>query len=106
VNLLVNAADALESSAPRRPGAPRRVRIGAHADGEHVEIAVDDSGEGLAPDVAAHLFEPFYTTKGPRGTGLGLAVSRENLATFGATLQAGASDEGGARFTIRLRQAH
>jgi signal transduction histidine kinase len=44
--------------------------------GRAVEASVADTGEGLAPDLVAHLFEPFYTTK-PEGTGLGLAIARE-----------------------------
>jgi two-component system cell cycle sensor histidine kinase/response regulator CckA len=43
--------------------------------GPHVELSVRDRGSGMSQDVVAHMFEPFYTTKGiGRGTGLGLAI--------------------------------
>ena len=65
-------------------------------------VCVDDSGPGIAPEIRSRLFSPFTSTKGTKGTGLGLSLSRDYLGTFGATLEAGDSDLGGARFTMRL----
>lgn len=48
---------------------------GDMAPGKYVMLAVSDSGAGMSEEVKAHMFEPFYTTKGPgNGTGLGLAM--------------------------------
>jgi signal transduction histidine kinase len=66
------------------------------------EARVADTGPGLAPDILAHLFEPFYTTK-PGGTGLGLAIAREiALAHRGEVKAANATSGTGAVFTLTL----
>ena len=93
VNLVKNAAEAA--------GAGGRVAVRvAERDGA-AEIAVEDSGPGLDPGVRGRLFEPFFTTK-PRGTGLGLAVSRAIARAHGGELAADAAAGGGARFALRL----
>jgi signal transduction histidine kinase len=102
VNLLLNAAEAVERGARPAPGETRWIRIEARRDGEAVEFEVEDNGPGLDLPVREHLFEPFFTTKGLRGTGLGLAVSRENVERCGGSLDAGTGREGGALFTIRI----
>ena len=102
LNLLVNAADALQADGGQ---ADRRIRVRARAAGEMVAIEVVDSGPGLSPEAAERLFEPFFTTKGDRGTGLGLALSRENVAASGGSIEHEPAPGGGALFRIRLRNA-
>jgi signal transduction histidine kinase len=100
VNLVMNAADALEA----RPGA--RVWVSARAHEGGLELRVEDNGPGLPPTTLERLFEPFFTTKPPgRGTGLGLALSREYVERHGGSLRADNRPEGGARFTLLLRRA-
>jgi PAS domain S-box-containing protein len=93
-NLVVNALDAA-----RRGRVV--VRVDPHDDGGSV-LTVEDSGPGLEPDVLAHLFEPFFSTKETgRGTGLGLAVARGICEQHGGTLVAENMGQGpgnGARF--------
>jgi two-component system NtrC family sensor kinase len=93
VNLVRNAAEAAGS------GGQVEVRV-AERDGT-AEVAVEDSGPGIPPERRARLFEPFFTTK-PRGTGLGLAVSRAIARAHGGDLAADAARAGGARFALRL----
>jgi signal transduction histidine kinase len=101
VNLLLNAADAL--------GAPEakegRIRVSTtYVDGV-VVIRVEDSGPGLSPEAKAHLFEPFFTTKpAGKGTGLGLALSREYVQADKGTLS---FEDGspGARAVVKLPPA-
>ena len=96
INLLLNAAQAA--------GSQGRVVLFARREAAHVLIDVEDSGPGLTPEVKAHLFQPFFTTKSPgKGTGLGLAVSLSLLSAMGGELTAANIEpSGGARFTVRL----
>lgn len=102
VNLLINAADAVGEPEAKE----RRIRIEAeHADGT-VTIAVEDSGPGLSPEARKRLFEPFFTTKSRgKGTGLGLALSREYVEADGGKLSVEEAANGGARVLVRLPTA-
>lgn len=75
LNLAINARDAMPEGGKLSIRArARSVDEGALAPGEYVEIAISDTGSGMASDVAARAFEPFFTTKGVgKGTGLGLS---------------------------------
>jgi C4-dicarboxylate-specific signal transduction histidine kinase len=97
-NLLANAVDAVSQV----PQPSRRIELhGECADGI-VILRVDDSGSGIAPDVAKKLFEPFVTSKSD-GMGLGLAISRSLIRARGGELFAAPSSKlGGASFTVRL----
>ncbi len=102
VNLLVNAADAVEECPGHASDRPPTIRISArHRDGA-VHFEVEDNGPGPSAAAREHLFEPFFTTKGPRGTGLGLAISKENVERCGGTLELRHGREGGALFAIRI----
>ncbi len=94
VNLVLNALDAMQQ------GGKLSVEVSAGRNGE-VELAVADSGPGIAPAFAERLFTPFATTK-PTGTGLGLSISRRIVEEHGGTVSADNRPEGGARFVVRL----
>jgi two-component system NtrC family sensor kinase len=96
VNLVRNAAEAAG------PGGRVAIRVG-EASGT-AEVLVDDTGPGVAEAARARLFEPFFTTK-PRGTGLGLAVSRAIARAHGGELAAADVPGGGARFALTLPAA-
>ncbi|HTD80189.1 MAG TPA: EAL domain-containing protein, partial [Chloroflexota bacterium] len=65
INLVFNAIDALPSGGT--------IRLAARQEAAHIVVEVTDSGIGIPPDVKTRIFEPFFSTKGERGTGLGLA---------------------------------
>src|SRR5437773_1505276 len=92
-NLIKNGQEALS-----RGGA---LTISSRALGDGVEIAVADTGPGIAPEVGDRLFEQFFTTK-PQGTGLGLSISRQIIEEHGGELRWANRPGGGAVFTIRL----
>ncbi|WP_020652147.1 response regulator [Massilia niastensis] len=75
LNLAINARDAMPGGGELVfHAAPMAPPAGLLPAGAYVRIAVTDSGEGMAPDVAARVFEPFFTTKEVgKGTGLGLS---------------------------------
>ena len=50
------------------------------------EARIADNGAGIPPEVEPHLFQPFFTTKGERGTGLGLWVSRGIINKHGGSI--------------------
>jgi two-component system sensor kinase FixL len=96
VNLIRNALEAMQGSAVRR------LTIGASLiDEATVEIAIADTGGGLSPDVALHLFEPFVSTR-PGGMGLGLSICRTIVEAHGGRLGAMPNPGGGTvfRFTV------
>jgi CheY-like chemotaxis protein len=79
--------------------------------GEHVQLSVRDNGEGMLPEVLAHVFEPFFTTKGPgRGTGLGLATCYGIVKRAGGQIRVRSESGRGTTFEILLpasaEQAH
>jgi two-component system cell cycle sensor histidine kinase/response regulator CckA len=101
-NLILNARDALVTDGPPSP----KVRVEVHqveAFGDTwVELTVSDNGPGLPPQVVSHLFEPFVTTKGAAGTGLGLASSAAIVRQQDGYITYRASPSGGAEFLVQL----
>jgi C4-dicarboxylate-specific signal transduction histidine kinase len=98
VNLLANACDAVEEVEPER----RWIRIELGRSGSEVRLVVEDGGRGIAAEVAPKLFQVFFSTKGEKGTGLGLALTRDQVERSGGHIEAGRAAGGGARFEIRL----
>jgi signal transduction histidine kinase len=96
VNLLLNAADAMEGDGT--------VTVSCTTLDRRVHIAFTDTGPGVVPDLRRKIFDPFFTTKPPgQGTGLGLAISRSILETFGGGLDLVSNGGGpGATFVVTL----
>ncbi len=99
VNLLLNAADALEDAAGEH-----RIRLVERASEDgRIALEVIDDGPGIPLSALERIFDPFFTTKAPgRGTGLGLAISRAIVSRFGGTLEAENVAGGGALFRVVL----
>ncbi len=96
LNVVSNAVDAVTGR-----DAPRVTVHVAAADG-FAELRVTDNGPGLPPHKREEIFKPFVSTKGSRGTGLGLPVSRKTLREHGGDVTADDADGGGAVFVLRL----
>jgi len=99
VNLLSNALDALRAIKP-----PRRLAVDSFVDPRlgRVCVTVTDNGPGVAAEVAQRLFRPFASTKGRRGTGLGLYISRQLVREAEGELDVVVHGERGARFLLWL----
>ncbi len=96
VNLIKNAAHAIRG---RDDG---RISLSLTAEGERALIVVSDNGSGMTEEVAARIWEPFFTTKGDEGTGLGLDVARSIIEAHGGTIDCRTAPGAGATFSIRL----
>jgi two-component system sensor kinase FixL len=107
-NLIRNAVEAMTAEGDRGDGAPTRCRdlvvSTAPAGPGMVEVAVSDSGPGLAPEVAGRLFEPFVSTK-PNGMGVGLSICRSIVEAHGGRLWAEPNAGGGTVFRFTLPSA-
>ncbi|MBI1373763.1 MAG: FHA domain-containing protein [Phycisphaera sp.] len=97
MNLLTNALDAV------KPGEGRiAVRIEHDPDEELAYITIQDNGQGIGNDSLKRLFTPFYSTKGLRGTGLGLPVTKKIIEEHGGNIAVSSRPGGGATFIITL----
>ena len=103
LNLVLNAAEAMPkgglvtitTESPRDSGSPV-----TRTDAVRVQVA--DTGPGIAEELLPHIFEPFFSTKGEKGTGLGLWVSSGIVQSHGGALQVRSLPGSGTTFSITL----
>lgn len=100
VNIISNAADAIEGQADRR------IFLKAENVAGRVVVTIKDNGPGVPPAIAERIFDPFFTTKGVgKGLGLGLSISYNIIKDFGGNLAVSNHEGGGAVFRIELDKA-
>ena len=92
--------NALEAVVETPDVAERRITV-ATAIGDRVEIAITDTGTGIAPDILPRVFEPMFSTRA-FGTGLGLSTAKQIIEHHGGDIAIAHGPEGGARVIIRL----
>jgi signal transduction histidine kinase len=96
--LVGNAIEAMAGIKKKR----RVLRVSTQARSPRtIAVTVEDSGRGIDPSRLDRIFDPFVTTK-PKGTGLGLALSRLIVDHHGGRLAASAGKTGGAKFEFTL----
>jgi PAS domain S-box-containing protein len=103
LNLLLNAADSM----PKGGTITVATQAGAGAETEvlgreAVQIQVRDTGEGIPDDLLSQIFEPFFSTKPGKGTGLGLWVSQGIVQSHGGTMRVRSRVGRGTTFMITL----
>lgn len=97
MNLLTNAIDAVEAQ-------KGLIRVVCRYDASNKQGVIDviDNGPGIPPAMMPHMFELFHSTKGNRGTGLGLAVAKKIVEEHDGSISVKSRQGEGTTFTIRL----
>ncbi|HEX8949103.1 MAG TPA: ATP-binding protein [Dissulfurispiraceae bacterium] len=96
VNLMVNAVQAMS------PCGILSLGTRAGEKGETAKIDVRDNGNGIPPEYLPHIFDPFFSTKGVEGTGLGLSVSYGIIKSHHGSVKVDSKVGAGTTFTIEL----
>jgi signal transduction histidine kinase len=98
LNVVTNALDAVED----RTGAAVAIRVECDTAADRVRITVSDNGAGMTPETIAEIFNLFVSTKGARGTGLGLTVSRKILREHGGDIRVTSQPGEGSTFMLEF----
>ena len=102
LNLVNNAIDELSSKEYKDPA----VQIYAKDLGDFIEISVSDNGGGIKDEILEHLFEPYFSTKGKNGTGLGLYMSKMIVEKqFNGTISV-KSSKNGSTFIVKIPKVY
>jgi two-component system NtrC family sensor kinase len=98
LNIVGNAIDAVEDR--KQP----QVQVSTLLDPEPgwMRVEVLDNGKGISPELLEDIFRPFVSTKGSKGTGLGLAVSRKILREHGGDIVVQSQLGKGSKFILRV----
>lgn len=95
MNIALNGLDAMQGAGT--------LKVDGHRSNGAIEVAITDTGEGIASDQLQHIFEPFYTTKlTQRGTGLGLAMTYNAVQKHGGTIRVESEKGKGTTFVVSI----
>jgi CheY-like chemotaxis protein len=78
------------------------ITFASRLEGKWVVLEISDTGGGMTEETARRCFEPFYSTKGPEGTGMGLAMVYSTIKRCGGTIEVQSRLGEGTCFTLRL----
>ncbi len=102
-NLIVNACHAMtgqELGGERQGGI---LTLNSRLETQNIVIEIQDTGTGISPEQAKHLFEPFHTTKGDKGTGLGLYITKQLVERNGGKISVQSQEGKGTSFVLEFR---
>lgn len=98
-NLFDNAVDACQRKADR---SDHRITFGVASDQKNIIFSVADTGTGMDAEMQDKLFTLFFSSKGPKGTGLGLFITKKIIEQHGGAIKVSSAPGRGSRFTIVL----
>ncbi len=98
-NIIENAVEACRSD---RSGRAHEIRFEVTQDAQHIYFNVSDNGIGMDEATRAKVFTPYFSSKGERGTGLGLFISNRILSQHGGGISLESKPETGSRFSIKI----
>ncbi len=96
LNIVGNALDAVEG----REGATVKVATAFNPESSLISVSIADNGPGIPAEILPQIFNIFESTKGARGTGIGLAVSQKIIREHGGDILVDSVPGEGARFTL------
>jgi signal transduction histidine kinase len=99
VNLIKNAAEAMGDLSD---GQARNLAIEGDLNGSGIVIRIKDTGTGIKPEDISKVFQPHYSTKGARGTGIGLYLSQQIVQAHSGTIEVVSSSGNGTEFILKL----
>jgi signal transduction histidine kinase len=93
-NLVKNSLDAMAAAGV--------ICFKGNIDGQHLQLAVEDTGSGISPEAQEKIFDPFFTTKGSAGTGLGMAIVKTIVEAHRGTIDCRSELNKGTTVIVRL----
>jgi len=99
LNLLLNALQAMPHGGTLTI---RTALVRSSEEGDQVKISISDTGQGIPPERIEQIFQPFFTTRGESGTGLGLYVSQRIIHNHGGSITVESTAGVGSTFTVSL----
>ena len=94
LNIIKNAREAM--------GKKGRLRLAVYPEGESLVFEIEDTGRGMTPEVAAKIFEPFFTHAKPQGTGLGMSMARSVVDGHRGTIRVESEPGRGTKFEVKI----
>ncbi|PKM42784.1 MAG: nitrogen fixation negative regulator NifL [Gammaproteobacteria bacterium HGW-Gammaproteobacteria-1] len=101
-NLIKQLVDNAIEAVADGGGARRELHIASRIEGDFIVVQFEDSGPGIAPDLRFRVFEPFYTTKGGKHAGMGLAIAQDVVNQHAGTLEIDPAYRDGCRICLRI----
>ncbi len=102
-NLIVNACHAMTGQGTGDERQDGILTLNSKLETNKLILEIKDTGTGIPPDQAKHLFEPFHTTKGDKGTGLGLYITKQLVERNGGKILLDSRNGYGTSFTLEFK---
>ncbi len=102
INLIKNALDSMDLIANKQ--STHKLTVTAKAESDVVSISVRDTGRGISEKDIDRIFEPYFTTKGQKGTGMGLYLTNQIVQSHGGSIDVTSTEGEGTEFFVRLRK--